>query len=426
MRNNYRIAAALMLGLLAWSPMLATAQSADTSTVPDTATVGSDASAGSLKQDIDALNAQVKSKQDHIKTLDANIQNYKQQINDQEQAVTSLQNEVAMLDNTEQEKQLAVERTQNQMDLANLEIQSYEDQIKAENLAIDNRMSSLSELLRTIQDGDQVSQLDIFLNKPSLSEFFVRVDQLKNLNADLYDATQALKADKDHLDALKKEQEAQRLVLVDQKTQLEKDQQELDGNRSAKISLISETQSKEEEFQRILYELRQDQQDSSTDISGLEDKLKSQLDSVDTALARGDILLNWPIPVLKGISAHFHDPNYPFRKFFEHPGIDLPTNVGTPVHAAAGGYVAWTRTGKQYGNYIMLVHPGGIATIYAHLIRFAAKPDTYVERGDIIGYSGGRPGDEGAGLSTGAHLHFEVRRNGIPVNPEPYLPSLDN
>jgi murein DD-endopeptidase MepM/ murein hydrolase activator NlpD len=115
-----------------------------------------------------------------------------------------------------------------------------------------------------------------------------------------------------------------------------------------------------------------------------------------------------------------------YRNLFEHPGTDIPTPVGTAVHAAAGGYVAWNRTGKQYGNYTMIVHPGGIATIYAHLSKFVAKPDTYVDRGDVIGLSGGRPGDPGAGLSTGAHLHFEVRQNGIPVDAENFLPSVDS
>jgi murein DD-endopeptidase MepM/ murein hydrolase activator NlpD len=84
--------------------------------------------------------------------------------------------------------------------------------------------------------------------------------------------------------------------------------------------------------------------------------------------------------------------------------------------------VAWTRLGSAYGNYMMLIHPGNMATIYAHLTKFAVEPDTYVQRGQLIGYSGGMPGQPGAGLSTGPHLHFEVRQNGIPVNPENFLP----
>jgi murein DD-endopeptidase MepM/ murein hydrolase activator NlpD len=213
-------------------------------------------------------------------------------------------------------------------------------------------------------------------------------------------------------------------VLEQQKLEAQVAQTELEEQRLSKLSLINATQNKEDEFRKVVYELRQQQQSEAGDIQSLQDRLKDRLDSIDAALARGDVLLNWPIPVKKGISAHFHDPSYPFRKLFEHPGVDLPAPVGTPVKAAAGGYVAWNRTGKQYGNYVMVVHAGGVATVYAHLSKFGAKPDTYVERGDVIGYSGGRPGDAGAGLSTGAHLHFEVRQNGIPVNPENFLPDL--
>ena len=145
---------------------------------------------------------------------------------------------------------------------------------------------------------------------------------------------------------------------------------------------------------------------------------------MDEALARGDLLLNWPVDPSSGIKVIFRDPTYPFRYLFEHPGTDIRASVGTPVKAAAGGYVAWNKKGRLYGNYVMIVHPGGIATVYAHLSKFAAKADTYVERQEVIGYSGGRPGDPGAGLSSGPHLHFEVREDGVPVDAENYLPQI--
>jgi murein DD-endopeptidase MepM/ murein hydrolase activator NlpD len=176
----------------------------------------------------------------------------------------------------------------------------------------------------------------------------------------------------------------------------------------------------------MLYEVQAQQQSTADDVATIKTKLKDKLDNLDQALARGDVLLDWPVDPTRGITCKFHDPNYPFKYLFQHPGTDIRASVGTEVHAAAGGYVAWNKLGRMYGNYTMIVHPGNIATVYAHLSKFMAKPDTYVDRGQVIGLSGGMPGQPGAGLSTGPHLHFEVRQNGIPVDPENYLPSVDS
>lgn len=393
--------------------------------VPVASRAQEDASVSNVKQEIDTLNAQVKDKEQRIKELDATISKYKKSISANENAVASLQNQVTLMENQVEEKRLATERTRNQIELVNLEIQRISGEISLAEKTIKRRQDSLAELVRQMQEADAVSLFDTFLARPSLSEFFTRLDELKRVEGELTQATKDIKASKREAEEKKVAQEARRVELQQQRITLNHERDQLEEELTAKASLVSETQNKEEEFQRILYELRQQQQGEADDVSALRDKLQDRLDSVDQALARGDILLSWPIKALKGVSATFHDPDYPFRRLFEHPGIDLPTPVGTPVKAAAGGYVAWNKTGKQYGNYVMIVHPGGVATVYAHLSAFAAKADTYVERGQIIGYSGGRPGDEGAGLSTGAHLHFEVRQNGIPVNPENFLASLE-
>ncbi len=383
-----------------------------------------DRQGGSTKEQVDALNKAVEDKQRRIKQLDGTISTYKQKIQQQQAAAASLANQVALLENRIQEKDLAVERTKQQIELSNLEIQAVSNQIQLEKQTIARRQAAIGELIRQMAQADQVSTLDAFLARPSLSELFARLDELKQVEQELVSATQSVKLSKETFEIKKAELETHRVALQAKTKELEEEQKQLEADRSAKVSLVSETSEREDEFQRILYELRQQQQSEADEVVALRDKLKDTLDAVDEALARGDILLDWPFTTVKRVSARFHDPTYPFRKMFEHPGIDLPAPVGTPIKAAAGGYVAWLKTGKQYGNYIMLVHPGGIATVYAHLSGFAVKPDTYVERGDIIGYSGGMPGAKGAGLSTGPHLHFEVRLNGIPVNPENYLPSL--
>jgi len=380
---------------------------------------------GTVKQEIDSLNSQVKQKEQRIKEIDSVIGKYRTRIDEQTAAQSSLKNQLALLENRVLEKQLAIERTKSQIDLATLELQRLKVQITAEEQRLQKRRLALAEVIGEIQDAQSVGLLESFVARGSLSDFFTRMDELSSIENDLTDATEAVRELKAGLEQKQHETEQYRASLQEQQKALREEQEALESDQGAKLSLLTETQEQEGEFQRILFELRQQKQEEADDAARIEDQIKDKLDSIDEALARGDILLNWPVKALRGISATFHDPTYPFRKLFEHPGTDIPTSVGTAVKSAAGGYVAFNRTGKQYGNYIMIIHPGGISTVYAHLKSFVAKPDTYVERGDVIGYSGGRPGDAGAGLSTGPHLHFEVRQNGIPVDAEQFLPSLD-
>lgn len=105
-----------------------------------------------------------------------------------------------------------------------------------------------------------------------------------------------------------------------------------------------------------------------------------------------------------------------------HYGIDFSVPVGTPVHAAGMGTVSYEANEPGgYGNVITLDHAGGFQTRYAHLSQFKVAKGDSVPAGAVIGLSGGAAGAEGAGNSTGPHLHFEIRINGSPVDPKPYL-----
>lgn len=382
------------------------------------------ASAATTKETVDGLNASVKDKRNKIEQIDSLITTYRDRIREQESKQATLANEVLLLENRIREKELAVLKTQEEINVIGLEIEGIEDTIRRQEEQIASQKDAIAKLLRRLRHADEVSTLDVLLTRGSLSDFFDHIERVKRVENRLGGSVQNLRNEKATLDATRRARETQRDALVKKEESLKTERVQLASEKDYKAVLITETAQSQEEFERIIYELRQQQQQTSEDITRLENQLREKLDAIDEALARGDLLLNWPVFPYKGVSASFHDPTYPFRHLFEHSGTDIPTPHGTPIKAPAGGYVAWHRTGRLYGNYMMVVHPGGIATVYAHLSKFVAPADSYVERGDVIALSGGTAGSPGAGLSTGPHLHFEVRQNGIPVDPQNFLPEL--
>jgi murein DD-endopeptidase MepM/ murein hydrolase activator NlpD len=98
-----------------------------------------------------------------------------------------------------------------------------------------------------------------------------------------------------------------------------------------------------------------------------------------------------------------------------HTGVDISAPMGTPVHCAADGIVAYSEYSAGYGRVVIVDHGNGMTTRYAHLSKFEVIPGQEIRRGEIVGYSGA------SGRVTSPHLHFEVRLGGSPVNPYPYL-----
>jgi murein DD-endopeptidase MepM/ murein hydrolase activator NlpD len=136
------------------------------------------------------------------------------------------------------------------------------------------------------------------------------------------------------------------------------------------------------------------------------------------------LTLSWPIA-----GAYITQPFGPSELLLEpplgpyphfHTGIDLAARFGTPVTAAATGVVvAVANTQVGYGNYVIVAHGGGIMTLYGHLLETDVRVGDHVARGQRVGLEGT------SGLSTGPHLHFELRVNDQVTDPMPYLPPLN-
>ena len=118
------------------------------------------------------------------------------------------------------------------------------------------------------------------------------------------------------------------------------------------------------------------------------------------------------MPVSGGVSSRYGMRRHPILHTARfHRGVDLKAASGTPIRAPSDGRVTYAGWSGGYGRQVRLGHQDGLTTSFSHMSRIAAARGAVVRRGDIIGYVGS------SGLSTGPHLHYEVLKNGRPVNP---------
>ena len=163
------------------------------------------------------------------------------------------------------------------------------------------------------------------------------------------------------------------------------------------------------------------------EFSALLGKLAQQVDErsdqlgVLEALLVGNSANRRFLPTLAPIVDGWYSSNFGYRvdpftgtKSF-HEGIDFPANVGTPIVAAASGKIVYAGYHAEYGKIIEIDHGNGLVSRYAHASQISVNDGDLVVRGQRLGFVGS------TGRSTGPHLHFEVRLNGVPQNPARFL-----
>ncbi len=143
-----------------------------------------------------------------------------------------------------------------------------------------------------------------------------------------------------------------------------------------------------------------------------------QQDLLSALRGKKDILAATPTiwPATGFVSSTFGGRSSPFGRGGQfHKGLDISNRMGTPIVAPAEGTVILAGADGAYGNSVEIDHGGGIITKYAHMQRLSVKQGQWLKRGENIGYVGM------SGRTTGPHLHYEVRLNGVPVNPMRYI-----
>jgi len=372
--------------------------------------------------EIDQLNKQIAEKKDKIKELEDTIAKYNKNITQKQTEAQSLRNQLSILDNHITKAQTDIELTQEKIKQAQLEIEALQLTIADKEAVIEKQKVIITKIIQNINSDKRKNYLEVLLTNNSFAEFYDQLQYTTNVFTSLGQSVKVLRLVKEDLQSKQAQIASRKKTYEDLKVELENNKSKLQGQSNAKEQLLVVTKSSEQKYKTLLASLKQQYQAVINEQRAYEDQVRKKL-AQQNKLGDSVGALSWPL-ASRTITATFHDPDYPFRNVFEHSAIDLRASQGTVVRAAAAGYVARAKVcgSSSCYAYVLIVHTGNLSTLYGHLSRIDVAGDQFVNKGDVVGLSGGKPGTVGAGpFVTGPHLHFEVRLNGIPVDPMGYL-----
>lgn len=345
---------------------------------------------------------------DEISALSSRIDDYEAQ--------------VSALRAQEQDAEIRLEAKQAELDKAQAQVDEAYHQLKVLAARLKRSLAVLKQRLVAIYKAGDSGVTDLILTTKSYSDLIESssyIEQIQNRNEsivgrvrDLRDQQEAvvirLKKAKDTIEAARDEIASEKQNLATARKAVQDQQAKLRQVKSDRQAKVDSIDSKVDHLEDIEADLQQKIAEQIAAASGVSVLPAGPMSSPSAAG------LIWPVdgPITSGFGGR-SSPGGIGTTY--HEGLDIGVPEGTPIRAAASGTVIIAAYTGGYGNYTCIDHGSGLSTCYGHQSSFAVSAGQSVSQGDIIGYSGN------TGNSTGPHLHFEVRINGVAQDPLGYL-----
>lgn len=410
--------------------------------------------------------------QQKLNRINQEISAARNQLSASQAQVSSLTGQINVLDGQISVTSSQIAQTQTEINTTRASINVKIQELDAKSAEIVKQNDDLNERLAAMYKNGEAGYLEVLLGSTSFSELLTNIDMISRIYQQDEDFMQQLQVQYDQLADTKRELEALESQLKAQEAQLQAEKASLQANRSqvaglraqaqkdvaAQNALIDDLNSSaasitaliraeeaaakkaaEEEAARKAAAAQAAQQkaaaaqqkanssaaaasstakaassSSTRSYSGGTATYSATANTGTTIIGSGTFCL--PAPQYVRISSPFGYRIHPIshvRKL--HTGIDFGAPAMSPAVAGADGTVIYAGWYNGYGNTVVISHGNGISTLYAHNTSLCVTKGQSVKRGQQIAYIGS------TGNSTGPHCHFEVRINGTPVNPAPYL-----
>ena len=366
----------------------------------------------------------------HASVTKSDIQNIKNELSDIQSQKKEAEAKLSAIRNDLSKAKEQVELIQEQVLLCEQEINASQAMLDKYDAQIADKEAEIAGLeqqeaeqyqefyrqVRWMEETGGVSYLSILFEANSFADmldYTMLISDIMDYSNRIIDDLEATQAELDLArEALQTDRDAQAVVQQD----LEDRKEELEGKRTEAQTLLNQIAASESEYAKEAKELADSEAQINKELKDAESKYAAQIAALQ---AQQNASVNmtsgnwyWPLPNRYKISSLFGSRVDPINgRRDNHTGTDIPAPSGTPIYAAQDGVVTTVNRNKNsssYGYYCIINHGNGYATLYAHQCQVPiVNEGETVRKGQVIGYVGT------TGRSTGNHLHFELRINGV-------------
>lgn len=344
-----------------------------------------------------------------LREIEAKSQNIRRKIEETKQKekvaigkLTEIQKRLYKTQNILRKNKLNLTNTQNNIALTEGELSKVKQSYSG--LKID-----AEERIRQIYQGQRLKILEMLLKTTELTDLLDLLYYQKLLIAQDKELLEELNKESSEIIIYKDRLAEQRIQIANIVSNIEEQRKEIAKEHSSQSSLVYRLRTERQSYEQAERELERDSQKLISEINNLVGR-----GSLGGYSLPGSGLFSYPIH--GRLTSPFGMRRHPIHRVVSfHSGIDLAAPNGTPIMASDNGRVIFNGWYGGYGKVVILDHGMSYSTLYAHLSSTAVSRGANIQKGEVIGYEGR------TGYSTGPHLHFEVRRNGVPQNPLKFL-----
>ncbi len=384
---------------------------------------------GALAKSSKSLTIEKNKKKQEQTQLNKKIKEQKTNISNTETEKKSVNGEIESLDAKIQVASAKISSLQGEISKLNADIDENQKKLEEAQVNLSENTDALRMRLREMYKRGNVNYLEVILNSRDIEELLRNNEIISSIAKADRELIEYIKEQIDTINDAKERLQIDRAKVSANKAAVENERATYQAAVNAKNEYMKVLESNLDLYKAEFEKAQANWESLDSEMARLQKEIAEQKKAEEAARRATRVHSNisvssgprdgqkytWPVPGHYSISSPYGYRVHPilgYSKF--HSGIDIPAPIGTPIVAAKSGTVIMAKLMSGYGNVVMVDH-GETVTVYAHCSAVNVNVGDSVKEGDVVAFIGS------TGLSTGPHLHFEVRVNGATVNPVGYV-----